>query len=192
MTTRAPLDRFETALLAELRRDVARRAAVSARRPGRRLAVAAAGGAVAATVAVGGLVLRPDAAFAVDPQPDGDVVVTLTSLEDADGLEQALADEGVDAEVSYDADAPAPPEGDFALEDEQTDTGTGSRGLTEEGEPPDDDACVATIGVEMADDEVTFRLSADAVDSDAVLHITTSGDADDWTGLSVRWDEAPC
>ena len=43
-------------------------------------------------------------AYAVEQTGDGDVVVTVHRLDDAAGLEKALSAQGVDAEVSYDAD----------------------------------------------------------------------------------------
>jgi hypothetical protein len=41
-------------------------------------------------------------AYAVDENSNGDVIVTVHRLDDASGLEQALKDKGIDAEVSYD------------------------------------------------------------------------------------------
>lgn len=93
---------FESDLLTELRGVVAERAA---RPPQRRrrsaLAAAAAGvGALATGVAVttlgGG-----SPAYAVETTAAGDVVVRIHELTDAEGLERALAAQGVSAEVSY-------------------------------------------------------------------------------------------
>ena len=61
-----------------------------------------AAAAVTVAAVVGGAGLRPDPAFAVARHADGDVVITVMRLSDADGLEQALAHEGITAEVEYD------------------------------------------------------------------------------------------
>jgi hypothetical protein len=86
------LDTFEQSLLGELRHHVAtRRAHV---RPARRTVALVAGGVAAAgatalALALGTSVAGPTAAFAVESQPDGDVVVTVHDLSDASGLEHA-------------------------------------------------------------------------------------------------------
>lgn len=108
MTT--DLDSFESRLLADLRAEVAERAAAGAaapRRDGpgagrRRLAavLAAAAAVVAAAVAVPALV-GPSPAYAVGDGPGGTIEVEIDRLEDAAGLEQALEDEGVAADVQY-------------------------------------------------------------------------------------------
>ena len=103
------LDPFETALLAELRREVAEHPAPAPaprRPPRRRLKVAAAGAvatAAATVVAVGLTGGGPTAspAFAVDANPDGSVNIVIHELDDADGLEAALADHGIDATVHF-------------------------------------------------------------------------------------------
>lgn len=96
------LDHFETTLLRELRTHVAdrssRRRSVRRRAAGAAIAAAAAA-AVVVTGVGGGVTASP--AYAVEHAPDGDVVVTINRLEDAAGLEAALATQGVDAEVSY-------------------------------------------------------------------------------------------
>ncbi len=107
MTTQPTLDRFEAALLSSLREEVARRdRPAPRRRPGRRLAVVGGIAASVGTVIAGSFLLQPTPAFALDPQPDGDIVVTISSLEDAEGLERALREAGVEAEVDYDAELP--------------------------------------------------------------------------------------
>jgi hypothetical protein len=107
------LDSFETALLAELRREVAEHPAPvpaplrRSRRPRRRLRLAAVGatGIAASVVAVFGLGgTGGSPAYAVDENSAGDVIVTVHRLDDAAGLEKALAAKGIDADVSYDAD----------------------------------------------------------------------------------------
>jgi hypothetical protein len=99
MTTQ--LDHFETALLAELR------SVVEERRPRRRRRYLYAGMAAAAAAGVTVLVvpgIGNQPAYAVTTDVDGEVHVRVHSLEDADGLEQALAAEGVAADVTYLAD----------------------------------------------------------------------------------------
>jgi hypothetical protein len=112
MNNSPQLDTFESALLTELRREVAEHPAPVAaptfvRRPRRRLRLAAVGAAgIAATVVavfgLGGSGGSP--AYAVEKNADGDVIVTVHRLDDASGLEKALAAKGIDADVSYDAD----------------------------------------------------------------------------------------
>ncbi len=102
------LDSFETALLAELRGVVAERglARPTGRRPRRRrrrllapLGVAAAAVAGLSVVAAPGP--GPEPVYAVTEGNDGEVHVSVDRLEDADGLERALAEHGVAADVTY-------------------------------------------------------------------------------------------
>ena len=104
------LDQFETALLTELREHVATRPAIETvaapvphRRHYGRWAVGFAVAAAAATAVViaspGGPGASP--AYAVSESADGDVVVTIHRLEDSAGLEAALRDKGIDADVSF-------------------------------------------------------------------------------------------
>lgn len=122
-TPQRPLDSFESALLTDLRAVVATRApadpATAApttpgtapttsggrRRPVLRWAAVAAAAAVPATA----LQLAPgrgtSPAYAVTGEPDGDVVVTVTRLEDGSGLQEALRAKGINARVDYVPDA---------------------------------------------------------------------------------------
>ena len=176
--TRATLDNFESSLLTELRTHVTERAASGpSRRPiGRRIAALAAAAAVAGVAVTGIVGLRPDAAFAVEPQAGGDVVVTVIELSDADGLERALAKEGVTAEVTYDATAVAP-----------SDLNNGERS-----------AVCAPVGVVTDPTDnggVTFTLDAAYVAAhDTVLHLTAAGgrSSDDWIAVSVVWEDSAC
>jgi hypothetical protein len=208
MTTRAPLDGFENALLAELRQHDATRRPDPVR-PRLRRRLTAAGAALGAAVAVtaGAFALRPDAAFAVDPQADGDIVVTIHSLKDADGLEDALRAQGVDADVDYSATAPGLPPGDgtgtsgHSVEGGSGDTGPRlvERGKDAKGTDVPRGACgtpptaperdQSTVSVERADDGVTFTLSKSFVDSDAHVHITTSGEDDGPAGIMVQVEQ---
>jgi hypothetical protein len=107
---------FEQRLLARLKAVVAERGAASAaagaaeapavtpswRRRAPRLAfgaVALAAVAIALIVSAGGD--NPSKAFAVNPQKGGGVTIEIYSLEDASGLEQALQDAGIQAQVTW-------------------------------------------------------------------------------------------
>jgi hypothetical protein len=116
---------FEERLLTELRAVVEERAAMPVdggveRNPryateslhgrvsgGRRLAPRLVfGGAAVAAVAAGVLAVSSgtgdtSSAFAVEPQGDGEVQVEISSLSDAAGLEKALGEAGIKADVNY-------------------------------------------------------------------------------------------
>jgi hypothetical protein len=110
VNTPPTLDRFERALLQELRAHVADRepeatTTPATQRPHRRrrwaagLAAAAAAATAYVVVSPGGPAVSP--AYAVTQQDDGDVVVTIHRLEDAAGLAAALAERGIEAEVDF-------------------------------------------------------------------------------------------
>jgi hypothetical protein len=173
-------DTFEQGLLTELRGHVAERA--TARVPHRRLRwlagpVAAAGAAIAIGVAL----LQPAAAYAVTESGD-EVVVTISRLDDADGLEQALADHGIEAEVDYSGEAaPLPPEEGRSFTGPAGNAplaGTGPVGTGPE------------IGSSLSEDALTLHIDPDTIPDDMVLHITTSGSLD--AGVSsLRVEVAP-
>jgi hypothetical protein len=114
---RTPGGGFEERLLAELKAVIADRAAAAARmeaedhaaakpawrRLGPRLVlgggIALAAVAVALVVSAGGG--NPSKAFAVVPREGGGVTIKIYSLEDARGLERALEDAGVKAQVTW-------------------------------------------------------------------------------------------
>ncbi len=111
-----PLDDFESALLTELRSFVSERettlvAAPRAKRTIRRkFTYVAAASAAALAVTVGPslnigqtTVSGPSSAFAIDEQANGDIVITIHRLEDADQLEKDLASFGIPAEVTFDS-----------------------------------------------------------------------------------------
>jgi hypothetical protein len=162
------LDTFETALLAELRREVAEHpvaapAPTPTRRPWRlRLAAVAATGVAASVGAIFGLGgTGGSPAYAVDRTGDGDVIVTVHRLDDATGLERALEAKGIDATVSYDADGfggvmgfdedgkplpdeELPPPGNGPTDSGQvhnSDAGGATLEAGPGGEPPADDPC---------------------------------------------------
>lgn len=183
-----PLDHFEQSLLTELRHHVADRAGV--RRPRRRVAALAAAVVTAGSVGAAALLLHPDPAFAVDTAPGGDVVVTIKSLDDAAGLERALAEHGVEAQVSHDG-APV------AVE-----RAPGGAPAGAPGGAPDGTAAPApevaplpcgTVAVGGGDGGVSFRLPAAAVRAGVPLRIQTGAAADGWSSsLTVFWEKPVC
>jgi hypothetical protein len=107
------LDTFETALLTELKAAVSETATAAPRggpgtldRPDVRhlrrwpipVALAAAAALATALLVPG---LSPTPAYAVTGRNDGEVHVRVTRLEGADGLEQALREHGIPADISY-------------------------------------------------------------------------------------------
>lgn len=102
------LDTFEAQLLGELRSVVASRTKdIPARRPDvprrRRRAMMAAVSAASAATAIAFILTGTFAepAYAVGDGPRGTIAVQVNRLEDAAGLEKALAKEGVAADVAY-------------------------------------------------------------------------------------------
>lgn len=102
----APLDSFQAALLRELREHVAGRAAEPvavnpARRPRRRrwLVPAVAASALLTSGIWWSTAAGP--AFAVTRTTQGDVVVTVARLDDPAGLQGALREKGITADVQY-------------------------------------------------------------------------------------------
>ena len=182
------LDTFEQGLLTELRHHVAARSTAPVRRRRKRwiaVPIAAAGAAVAVGVAM----LQPTAAYAVTESGD-QVVVTISRLDDADGLERALADHGIEADVDYSANAPLPPgEGSTHTESGTSDEGPGvSSGGAGETPPA---GAVPSISTSMSEDAFTLRLDPDTIPDGTVLHITTSGSLDDGiSGLQVAFTPA--
>jgi hypothetical protein len=191
--TRTTLDSFESALLVELRAEVAERA-TGGRPPVRRRMVPLTAAAAVMTIAVVGVVTpRPDAGYALDRQADGGIVVTIHELSDADGLERALAKEGVTAEVTYDATSLVPSDlytGDVRLSPVRI--GTLEELMRHGAGCPIDNAIGVTV--DPADDGgVTFTLARQFVASDeTVLHLTTAGRSIDWLAVSVQWENSRC
>ena len=106
--TDSEFDSFDRALLTELRQVAAEPAAAPVRRTRKRWAYVGTGVAAAAVTAFGLTSLGSPAAYAVDETGDGDIVITIHELDDADGLEQALADHGIEADVDYQSDGFGP------------------------------------------------------------------------------------
>lgn len=98
----APLDSFETALLARLREHVDQQPPARPRPSRARLLLGAAATVAAATlmvVVLPGLGGTP--AYSVQEGNSGTITVEVERLEDAEGLEAELADHGIDADVTY-------------------------------------------------------------------------------------------
>jgi hypothetical protein len=201
------LDQFDRALLTELRQ-VAIEGAPAPRRT-RRLALAGTGVAALAATVVGVTTLGSSPAYAVSENGDGDVVITIRELKDAAGLEQALADHGIDADVDYDGSGDGAmtvegPDGEAGqLPDlpDGADGGTVSKGeahvQAEEGSGTgpstsstlpgnlEDDPCGGPdrmpFTTDLSDDAYTITIPAYSVllDQDAALQITTTGDIAD-------------
>lgn len=208
--TDSEFDSFDRALLTELRQVAAEPAAAPVRRTRKRWAYVGTGVAAAAVTAFGLTSLGSPAAYAVDETGDGDIVITIHELDDADGLEQALAERGIEADVDYRADSGPqvlgvdPPPGGAEL-DESESFEAGVEARTEEigpeiepdhavaGEPPagpcggfDD----MPFDTDLTSDDYVITIPADSVlrESDAVLRITTSGDLEDQVaGLDVAY-----
>jgi hypothetical protein len=173
------LDTFEQSLLTELQKHVVQTSAapVTSRRPQRRrtFGVIAAGvttAAAAVAISLGVGLSGPAAAYAVEAQPNGDVVVTVHDLSDPSGLESALAAEGVEADVTHVAA--------FSQAPGHTDTARGSA-----------DCAIALV---KFDGGLRFTLGASQVGSAAVLDIVTSGSrSDDVTSpVAVTWSGGAC
>ncbi|AJR18123.1 hypothetical protein GUY44_12370 [Pimelobacter simplex] len=188
------LDTFEQSLLTELRRHVAERPAPQLRRRSRtrRWAATGAGLVAAGSVAAGAVLLQPGPAFAVQEEADGDIVVTIASLKDADGLERALEEHGVEAEVTYGADdllpdvrEVPPPSGDDPGPRMETGGETAA-------EPPAGPLACDVIAVELRGGEITFRLPAEAVAAASPLQIRTAGETDGWSAIAVQWERPVC
>lgn len=176
------LDTFEQSLLTELRQHVAARTshrAATRTTPRRRWTVGLAGGGLATAAAVVAIsldvgVARPSAAYAIEPQRNGDVVVTVYHLSDASGLERALAANGVDAHVSY---VPR-----FAQRNGQTRSTSGT------------DPAACDIAVAKVDRGLRFTLTATQIASGAQLEIITSGSSPTDVGspVAVTWSGGLC
>jgi len=213
-TTPRELDHFETALLGELKEHVATQPAREpvperSHRGRRRWAAGIAAAAAAATAYVvispGGPAVSP--AYAVEQQADGAVVVTVHRLEDSEGLERALAEHGIEADVSFTSPGDdgittwdlsdgkvdeAPPGERGSLDQKEDAPGSGARLDQAQpalpGEVPDlpdcgtGDAEPATL-TRQGDDWV-LRIPADSPAQDRPIVISTAADG----GLMVAFE----
>lgn len=103
-TTDQPLDSFESALLADLKKQVASNPAAAptpARRHGRTVLGVSVGGVVAAGVAAFGISsLTASPAWSVS-ESNGELTVKVNRLEGAENLERELAAHGVKADITF-------------------------------------------------------------------------------------------
>lgn len=175
------LDAFEQSLLNELRHHVVTRAAIQAATRRRRsvslaAGALAAGGLAAAAVAlsIATNVVGPSAAYAVESEPNGDVVVTVHDLSDAGGLQDALAAKGISANITY-----VP---DFSQSGGQART------------PSGDDRATCDIELAKIEGGLTFTLDARQVAAGSELEIVTSGSSPSDVGspVEVAWSGGAC
>ncbi len=190
------LDHYEQSLLTDLREHVAHRAD---QRPhpvthrARRWRLAAVPAALVAVIVAGLMLLQPSGAYAVT-RSGGEVVVTIKRLDNAAGLQRALADHGIKADVDYSAKAlPAPDGGGTGGQQ-----GTTSRGGTRDTGPTKQPAGAGPgtrlprISSSLKGDRLTLRIEPDTIPTDAVLHITTMGSSESGlSGLRVMFSKAP-
>lgn len=223
MTTRAPLDSFESALLSELRDVVTERSATRSQPRRRRpvLVAAAAATAVAASLSavvfgfgVGGTATA--SAYSVKTQSDGDVVVTIHRLEDAEGLERALRQHGLNVDVNYNPDlfeedgngvvTQSDPNGqrgggtDFEKGGKSesfegpvpADEGVTGQVRPDTAEPGEPDPCGFTdespIIAEKVSDDYRFTIPAESILQDRPFEITTTRSSGDSVALMAGFD----
>jgi len=166
------LDSYEQGLLIELRHDVAARTPHhSSRRRWAWAVVPVVGAGIAAAVLT---LTSPPAAFAVVAADNGDVVVTIHDLADADALTQALAAEDVQAAVRHVAS--------FSQADGRSRTAPGSSG----------EGC--DIRLTKVDGDLRFTLGAAQIAAGAELEIITSGSSPTDVGspVAVYWTGGSC
>jgi hypothetical protein len=185
-------DSFEDRLLVELRHVVAATPApgpggatapaATPRRPlvlrPARLALGGAGLATAAAVVAFALPGGGAAAYAVTPQGDGAIKVTINALSDAAGLEAKLRAAGIDADVDYSAAPPACPPGAAPPGTPQQ----GGRVIHREGTHTDGAPAPGAAGPPGAlsvraagDGSVTFEIPKGAIPKGAKVRIATAG-----------------
>ncbi len=201
------MNTFEQSLLTELREHVAARAPRRSRR-WRWAAVPVAALAAGATV----FAMQPNPAYAVSDSGE-EVVIIVKRLDDADGLEKALAEHGIEAEVDYsgndtasvDADAPAdeavqpePMESELSVGSEEAGESTDAWGTVDddgtftehEGEPESGDVPESGLAFSSAaDGSLQLTIDRDTIPAGQVLQIVTSGTTSS-AGLAVWWGES--
>lgn len=119
-------------------------------------------------------------AYALSRAPDGDVVVTIHSPEDAQGLEQELQGLGIEADVDYNADINVVPIASLPPRFFAPQQG-GSGSLGKDLRPAPD--------VQVQDGDFVFILPAELIDSTAQVHVDLSkhGGAHGNSVWSVYW-----
>jgi hypothetical protein len=140
--------------------------------------VVAVAAAIAAIV-VGSTTFGTSAAFAVEQDSNGDVIVTIHRLTDSAGLEKALGEHGIEARVSY-VRTQVPSD---------LDDGSGPSACAA------DQRVGATVG--PSDDggfTVTFERAYLVEHRGAELSLTAAGGAaaGDWAGLRFEWSDGLC
>ena len=201
--------RFEDRLLEQLRQVVADHPVphVAATRRPHRTRLALAGVGVAAAAAAVAVVAtsndRSHSAYAVQPQADGAVTVTIHSLSDANGLQGSLRAAGIPAVVDYvpsatgDCAAPGPPpaspstqaEGGTTESGPTLHTGTAGSGpsLSQQGEPPAGaDGHHATMSIRSTQGgDATFTIDPGTLKPGEKVFITTSTEALGSVGMAI-------
>lgn len=203
-TEPSSFDSFDTALVSELRQVVAERATAPVRRNRRRPALVAASIAAVTAGVFGISSVGGAAAYAVDRSADGDITISIHRLDDAAGLEKALASYGIDAKVDYRAGSTATTPGlppgvpDGAQELQPGPDGSFSGSATTGGAPtgfrPEDSPCGDLTKLPMTTDlrkddyVITIPKGSVLTKSDSELQITTNGDLNkSVAGLSVDY-----
>jgi hypothetical protein len=212
-TARQSLDAFDDALVSELRAVVLARSAAPARRRRRRPTLAVGSVAAVAAAAFGISTLGTSAAFAVERTPTGTIQISIHRLDDAAGLEKALASYGIDAKVDYQPtktvdlprgiDAPRQVDGGnvpgvsgTVSGSSQSISGESSLGGTSAsaGGVTNSSACGApnrppmTADLQADDYVITIPRGSVLTRADSELKITTTGNvADSLAGLSVDY-----
>ncbi|CAM3337597.1 hypothetical protein [Stackebrandtia soli] len=153
-------NRFEDRLLSKLTPLVGRRRILPTtalrRRP--RLAAAGAATVTGAALAIGVPMLAGGTAYAVTPGDDGTVTVEIYDLSDSEGLEEALAEQGVNAVVDY------LPLGKTCAEPRFTPAETGG---------------IVSMETSNVDGSIRFSLDVEGLDDGVTLVLTTAGDIDE-------------
>ncbi len=144
----------------------------------RRVLAVTTGAVAAAAVVVGVATTGTSAAFAVEQRGNGDLEVTIHRLTDPAGLERALRERGVDADVTYLRTA-VPSDLDDGSSASPCTGGRAPGAMVQ----PEDGGFVVTFE----------RAYLDAHDG-AQLQITAAAgaSADDWAGLRIEWSDGRC
>ncbi len=191
------MNQFESSLLTELNGVADRRSARTPllRRPTALALPAGAVGVAAAAIFGFGALGSTSAAYAVTTPANGDVVVTISSLSDASGLQSQLRADGINANVSYDgADATSTPPGSSSgqvpVYDEAvsgTSQNPGADATTSgPGVQPAPDG-LAAANVTLSQGSVTLDIPAADVNSGYTLDIATNGEVSGPAGLQFAW-----
>jgi hypothetical protein len=133
----------------------------------------------------------------VEQQGDGDIVVTIRNLSNADGLEQTLAEHGVTTVVTYD---PQQLKSELENAGETPPIAVVTPYVAENPSEiprslPVERAGCPFFGVHVtpADDGgVTFTLAAEYIGPDTVLHLDISGSVENFVGIRVTWQDGAC